>query len=157
MLSVVGSPVCEPLSLFYIYQNLPHTSLQLSSLFASLWWQCGCCSAEWSGSHHHIKAIWCKLSSFIELCFRDTARWIIHLRMMQEEFGCTRLWSKHTWRLYFMSLLLRGQQAAWPGWGDYCLWAFVSCGEVSSSAHPMIKKTSSSSLFLCPSVSSSLF
>ena len=24
------------------------------------------------------------------------------------------------------------------GWGDYCFWAFDSCGEVSSSTHPII-------------------
>lgn len=46
----------------------------------------------------------------------------------------------HIKEILYVSVVVVGQQAAWPGWGDYCFWAFVSCGEVSSSAHPIIKK-----------------
>lgn len=33
-----------------------------------------------------------------------------------------------------------GHQAAWPGWGDHCFWAFVSCGELSRGAPPLMKE-----------------
>lgn len=50
-----------------------------------------------------------------------------------------------------VAVVVVGQQAAWPGWGDYCFWAFVSCGAVSSSAHPIIiKKESPLSHLLSP-------
>lgn len=45
----------------------------------------------------------------------------------------------HMKEILYVAVIV-GQQAAWSGWGDYCVWAFVSCGEVSSSAHPIIKK-----------------
>lgn len=45
----------------------------------------------------------------------------------------------HMKEILYVAVIV-GQQAAWSGWGDYCIWAFVSCGEVSSSAHPIIKK-----------------
>lgn len=46
----------------------------------------------------------------------------------------------HMKEILYVAVVIVGQQAAWPGWGDYCFWAFVSCGEVSSSAHSIIKK-----------------
>lgn len=46
----------------------------------------------------------------------------------------------HLKEILHVTVVIVGQQAAWSGWGDYCVWAFVSCGKVSSSAHPIIKK-----------------
>lgn len=37
-----------------------------------------------------------------------------------------------------LNVVVVGQQAAWSGRGDHCFWAFVSCGEVSSGAPPII-------------------
>ncbi len=48
-----------------------------------------------------------------------------------------------------VAVVVVGQRAAWQGWRDYCFWAFVSCGEVSSSAHPIIKEMLFIIPFLC--------
>lgn len=56
--------------------------------------------------------------------------------------------------MFYVAVVIVGQQAAWLGWGDYCFWAFVSCGKVSSSAHPIIKKKKFFIIpFLCHSFS----
>lgn len=47
----------------------------------------------------------------------------------------------HIKEILYVAVVVMGQQAVWPGWVDYCFWAFVSCGKASSSAHPVIKKS----------------